>query len=112
MDPKDAGEERFLTNFFTYWLTDTASSSIRLYFENARDPSAWAPKPNSGVPTGVAVFQDGDVAIRRYGEAGNNIVRWTEYPKGGHYAVMTVPQDWLGDVQAFFGDLRGGTAAP
>ena len=77
-----------------YWLTDTAASSIRLYYENAHDPGAWAPKANSGVPTAVAVFQDGDIAIRRYGEASNNIVRWTEYPHGGHYAAMTVPQDW------------------
>ena len=54
----------------------------------------------------VAVFQDGDIAIRRYGEASNNIVRWTEYPHGGHYAAMTVPQDWLKDVREFFSELR------
>ena len=109
MDPAEVGE-RFLTNFLIYWLTDTAASSIRLYYENAHDPAAWAPKANSGVPTAVAVFQDGDIAIRRYGEASNNIVRWTEYPHGGHYAVMTVPQDWLKDVREFFGQLRGKSA--
>jgi pimeloyl-ACP methyl ester carboxylesterase len=101
MDPEEVGE-RFLTNFLIYWLTDTAASSIRLYYENAHDPAAWAPKANSGVPTAVAVFQDGDIAIRRYGEASNNIVRWTEYPHGGHYAVMTVAQDWLKDVRESF----------
>ncbi len=106
MDPAEVGAERFLTNFLVYWFTGTASSSIRLYYENAHDPGAWAPKANSGVPTAVAVFQDGDVAIRRYGEASNNIVRWTEYPRGGHYAVLTVPADWLADVRAFFSDLR------
>ncbi|HXU04208.1 MAG TPA: epoxide hydrolase, partial [Polyangia bacterium] len=107
MDPQEVGD-RFLTNFLIYWLTDTAASSIRLYYENAHDPGAWAPKANSGVPTAVSVFQDGDIAIRRYGEASNNIVRWTEYPHGGHYAVMTVPQDWLADVREFFGGLRNG----
>jgi epoxide hydrolase len=106
MDPEEVGE-RFLTNFLLYWLTDTAASSIRLYYENAHDPAAWAPKANSGVPTAVAVFQDGDIAIRRYGEDGNNIVRWTEYAHGGHYAVMTVPQDWIKDVRESFGQLRG-----
>jgi len=105
MDPAEVGE-RFLTNFMIYWLTDTAASSIRLYYENAHDPGAWAPKANSGVPTAVAVFQDGDIAIRRYGEGSNNIVRWTEYPHGGHYAVMTVPQDWLRDVRESFRELR------
>jgi len=104
MDPNEVGE-RFVTNFMIYWLTGTAASSIRLYYENAHDPGAWAPKANSGVPTAVAVFQDGDIAIRRYGEASNNIVRWTEYPHGGHYAVMAAPKDWLDDVRAFFGEL-------
>jgi pimeloyl-ACP methyl ester carboxylesterase len=105
MDPAEVGE-RFLTNFLIYWLTDTAASSIRLYYENAHDPGAWAPKANSGVPTAVAVFQDGDIAIRRYGEGSNNIVRWTEYAHGGHYAVMTVPQDWVKDVRDSFREIR------
>ncbi len=105
MDPAEVGE-RFVTNFMIYWLTDTAASSIRLYYENAHDAGAWAPKANSGVPTAVAVFQDGDIAIRRYGEASNNIVRWSEYSHGGHYAVMTVPQDWIQDVREFFREFR------
>jgi pimeloyl-ACP methyl ester carboxylesterase len=107
MDPEEVGE-RFLANFLIYWLTDTAASSIRLYYENAHDPGAWAPKANSGVPTAVAVFQDGDIAIRKYGEDANNIVRWTEYPHGGHYAALTVPNVWLKDVREFFRGL--GTA--
>lgn len=104
MDPQEVGE-LFLTNFLIYWLTGTAASSIRLYYENAHDPGAWAPKANSGVPTAVAVFQDGDIAIRRYGEDSNTIVRWTEYPRGGHYAVIAAAADWLRDVREFFGEL-------
>jgi pimeloyl-ACP methyl ester carboxylesterase len=106
MDPEEVGEERFLTNFMIYWFTGTAPSSIRVYYENAHDPGAWAPKANSGVPTAVAVFQDGDIAIRKYGEDAHTIVRWTEYPHGGHYAVMTVPEDWRKDVREFFHGLR------
>lgn len=106
MDPAEVGE-RFLTNFMIYWLTGTAASSIRMYYENAHDPGAWAPKANSGVPTAVAVFQDGDIAIRRYGETSNNIVRWTEYPHGGHYAALTVPEVWRNDLREFFRELKG-----
>jgi pimeloyl-ACP methyl ester carboxylesterase len=105
MDPTEVGE-RFLTNFMIYWLTGTAASSIRIYYENAHDPSAWAPKANSGVPTAVAVFQDGDIAIRKYGEDSNNIARWTEYEHGGHYAALTVPDVWRNDVREFFRGLR------
>jgi pimeloyl-ACP methyl ester carboxylesterase len=99
-------KEAFLTNFMIYWFTNTAASSIRMYYEGAHDPNAWTPKENSGVPTAVAVFEEGDIAIRKYGEQGNDIVRWTEYEKGSHYAVLEVPEVWTNDVQEFFHDLR------
>lgn len=94
--------DRFLTNFMIYWFTGTAASSIRLYYENAHDPEAWSPKANSGVPTGVAVFGFDEVPIRRYGETSNTIVRWNEFDVGGHYAVLEVPEVWIGDVRGFF----------
>ena len=98
--------DKFLTNFMIYWFTGTAASSIRLYYENAHDPEAWSPKANSGVPTGVAVFGYDEVPIRRYGETSNTIVRWNEFDVGGHYAVLEVPDVWVGDVRGFFGDIR------
>lgn len=98
-------EDKFLLNFMIYWFTGTAASSIRMYYEAAHDPNAWAPKSNSGVPTGVAVFQDEDIAIRKYGQDTNNIVRWTEYPEGGHYAVMRAEKVWLKDVREFFASV-------
>jgi pimeloyl-ACP methyl ester carboxylesterase len=98
-------KEDFLTNFMVYWVTGTAASSIRFYYEGAHDPSAWAPKANSGVPTGVAVFQQADVALRSVGEQANTIVRWTEYEKGNHFAAMEVPETIIKDVREFFGEL-------
>ncbi|MAN76348.1 MAG: epoxide hydrolase [Rhizobiales bacterium] len=106
-DSPDAVEQdKFLTNVLIYWFTGTAASSIRLYYENAHDPEAWSPKPNSGVPTGVAIFGRDEVAIRRYGETGNTIVRWTELDTGGHFAAMEVPEVWAGEVAAFFSNLK------
>ena len=104
--PKAIDPDAFLTNVLVYWFTGTAASSLRLYYENAHDPNAWAPKANSGVPTGVAVFGFDEVPIRRYGEQSNTIVRWTEYDVGGHYAVLEVPDVWVGDVRGFFGELK------
>jgi epoxide hydrolase len=83
-----------------------AGSSIRLYYENAHDSGAWAPKANSGVPTAVAVFGHDEVPIRRFGEAANTIVRWTELERGGHFASLEVPELWTADVQSFFASLR------
>jgi epoxide hydrolase len=104
--PKAIDPDKFLTNVLVYWFTGTAASSIRLYYENAHDPEAWSPKPNSGVPTAVAVFARDEVAIRRFGETGNTIVRWTELDSGGHFAAMEVPAVWAKDVAAFFTGLK------
>ena len=60
--PNAIDQDKFLTNVLVYWFSGTAASSIRLYYENAHDPEAWSPKPNSGVPTGVAVFFRDEVA--------------------------------------------------
>jgi pimeloyl-ACP methyl ester carboxylesterase len=97
--------DAFLTNFLVYRFTGTAASTIMIYYENAHDPHAWAPKANSGVPTGIAVFGFDEVPIRRYGEQGNTIVRWTEFDVGGHYAVLEVPEVWTGDLRAFFAEI-------
>ena len=103
--PDAVAQDKFLTNILVYWFTGTAASSIRLYYENAHDPEAWSPKANSGVPTGVAVYTGADVAIRRYAEGGNAIVRWTELDQGGHFAAMEVPEIWASEVAAFFSQL-------
>lgn len=95
----------FLTNFVIYWVSGTAASSVRMYYEAAHDHAAWAPKANSGVPTAVAVFGFDEVPIRRYGEASNTIVSWTEFDVGGHYAVLEVPDVWTKSVKDFFSSL-------
>ena len=105
--PEAVDRDALLTNFMIYWLTGTAASSVRLYFENSHDPTAWAPKANSGVPTAVAVFKNDEVPIRWVGERANTIVRWTELEtvEAGHYAVLQAPRVWVDDVRSFFGGL-------
>lgn len=105
--PDAIDKDKFLTNALVYWFTGTAASSIRLYYENAHDPEAWSPKANSGVPTGVAVYARDEVPIRRFGEASNTIVRWTEMESGGHFAALEVPDVWAREVRAFFAGLKG-----
>jgi hypothetical protein len=49
--------DQMLTNISVYWLTGTAGSSARLYFEAARS-RGWGPPVPSAAPTGVAVFPE------------------------------------------------------
>ena len=105
--PEDAVDrDHILTNVSMYWFTSTAGSSANRYYESAHDPSAWTPKERSPVPTGVAVFTSSDVAIRRFAERDNTIVHWSEFDRGGHFAAMEAPDLLVGDVRAFFHDLR------
>ncbi len=85
-----------------YWLTNTSSSSARVYYEDMHS-ELWSPP--SQVPTGVAAFAE-DVAIRRYGEQANNIVHWSDFERGGHFAALEAPDLLVDDVRAFFGSLR------
>ncbi len=97
--------DQLLTNVTVYWLTRTAGSSARFYYEVAH--SGWGPPVPSAAPTGVAVFPR-EIAppIRRFAELSNNIVHWTEFDRGGHFAAMEVPDLLIGDVREFFRPLR------
>jgi len=98
------GRDHILTNVMLYWLTGTAGSSARLYYEAAHS-GTWGPRELSGVPTGVAVFPR-DTAVRRFAERAHTIVQWSEFDRGGHFAAMEAPDLLIGDIQTFFGALR------
>ncbi|MBE1586279.1 epoxide hydrolase family protein [Nonomuraea angiospora] len=102
--PEDAVDrDLLLTNVSVYWLTGTATSSARLYKEGR---AAWGrPAERSEVPAGVAVFP-GDFGVRSIAERDNNVVHWSEFERGGHFAAMEVPQLLVEDVRTFFRGLR------
>jgi pimeloyl-ACP methyl ester carboxylesterase len=102
--PEDAVDrDVMLTNVSVYWLTGTATSSARLYFEGR---ASWGQQATrSEVPSGVAVFP-GDFGIRSIAERDDNVVHWSEFDRGGHFAAMEVPDLLVGDVRTFFRGLR------
>lgn len=96
-----------LTDVSVYWFTGTANSSARLYYEFAHSGSSWGKIESSSVPTGVAVFPR-EIAppIRRFAERSNNILQWTEFDRGGHFAAMEQPELLVEDVRSFFRRVR------
>ncbi len=102
--PEDAVDrDLMLTNVMLYWLTGTAGSSARIYKEGT---DSWgAPAEPVPVPTGVAVFP-GDISIRRLAEREHEVVHWSEFERGGHFAAMEAPDLFVGDVRDFFRGLR------
>ena len=103
--PEDSVDrDHMLTNVMLYWLTATAGSSASIYYEGAH-AGDWGAPERSTVPTGVAVFAE-DISIRRYAERDNNIVHWTDFDRGGHFAAMEAPDLLVGDMREFFRGLR------
>ncbi|MFX3631704.1 MAG: epoxide hydrolase family protein [Candidatus Pristimantibacillus sp.] len=102
--PQDAVDlDLLLTDVTLYWLTGTAGSSARIYKEEAK---SWGmPAQRSTVPTGVAVFPN-DISIRRIVEREHNVVHWSEFNRGGHFAAMEAPDLLANDIRKFFGRLR------
>jgi pimeloyl-ACP methyl ester carboxylesterase len=102
--PEDAvARDDILTDVSIYWFTGTAGSSANIYYESMHSGD-W-PTP-SRVPTGVAVFAE-DIAIRRYAEQLNNIVHWSDFDGGGHFAALEAPGPFADDIRAFFASLAG-----
>jgi epoxide hydrolase len=115
--PEDAiRRDRLLTNVMIYWLTATAGSSAALYLELAdmlpiADPPPGL-NPPSDVPLGVAVFpHDIFVPVRRFADRDfTNIIQWSEFDRGGHFAAMEEPDLFAADLRSFSRALE--TAAP
>ena len=99
-------KDELLTNITLYWVTQTITSSSRLYYESRNTPST----RRAGyidVPTGAAIFpKEISFTPRKWAEARYNIVRWTLMPRGGHFAALEEPELLLDDVRAFFRGLR------
>lgn len=93
-----------LTNITIHWLCQTAGSSIRLYYEDAK---AEPPTGPTTVPIGLAGFANDFQSIRRFAERDHkNIVQWHTYDVGGHYAAHQVPEVFAQDVREFFSRLQ------
>jgi epoxide hydrolase len=94
-----------LTNVMIYWLTNTAASSARFYYENAH--AQHVPTGPTTVPLGLANFADVHQAIRLFAERDhNNIVSWNVYDRGNHFATQTAPDLLINDIRTFFQKLR------
>ncbi len=98
-------KDELLTNIMIYWVTQTAASSARIYYESRHAAPAAARRVEA--PTACADFPKEVIwSPRRWLEPRFNITRWTEMPRGGHFAAFEQPALLVDDVRAFFRDLR------
>lgn len=97
--------EDVLDNVTLYWLTRTAVSSARLYWENKL--AFFAPK-NVTIPVAVSVFPDEIYAApRSWAErAFPNLIHFNRLPKGGHFAAWEQPEAFCAELRTAFRRLR------
>jgi len=100
-------KDELLTNITLYWVTQTAASSARIYYESRHAAADPAGPRRIEVPTACADFPKEIIwAPRRWLERRYNITRWTVMPKGGHFAAFEQPALLVDDVRAFFRTVR------
>jgi pimeloyl-ACP methyl ester carboxylesterase len=94
-----------LDNVTLYWLTNTAVSSARLYWESHL--AFFAPKGVT-IPTAVSVFPDEIYAAPKSwaAQAYPNLIHYHRLPKGGHFAAWEQPQTFSEELRASFRSLR------
>jgi pimeloyl-ACP methyl ester carboxylesterase len=95
-----------LDDITLYWLTNTATASARLYWENNANNNFIA--VDVSLPTAVTVFP-GEIyrAPRSWcEEAYRNLIYWHEAEKGGHFAAWEQPKIFAAELRAAFRPLR------
>jgi len=97
-------EDELLTNIMIYWVTNTAASSSRIYYENTH---SLPPVGRIDVPTAVALFP-ADVLLppKTWAEQNINVTRWTAMLRGGHFTAMEEPEILAEDIRSFFRQFR------
>jgi epoxide hydrolase len=94
-----------LTNVMIYWLTNTAASAARFYYEDSHAEDV--PTEPTTVPLGLANFANDFQSIRPFAERDHkNIVQWSEFDRGDHHAPQTAPEMLIADVRKFFRRFR------
>ncbi len=96
--------DEMLDNITLYWLTATAASSARIYWQSMRTFKEHAVE----VPVGFSQFpRDIHQTSRRWvQERYPTLVHYNELPKGGHFAAWEQPELFVNEVRASFRHSR------
>jgi microsomal epoxide hydrolase len=107
-------KDELLTNIMIYWVTRSIGTAFRPYVDvTAAGVLTWMKEAfrqwigSDDVPAAFAQFpKDISHPPREWAERFFNVQRWTEMPRGGHFAAMEEPDLRVEDLRAFFRPLR------
>ena len=107
-DPESAlTRDEMLDNITIYWLTDTAASSARIYWENPLDSHSGGAVD---LPVGASIFpRDIFRAPKTWAEQTySRLIYWNELDRGGHFAAFEQPELFTRELRSCFRLLRSG----
>ena len=102
-------KNRLLTNVMVYLVTRTFNTASWIYYGHRKSGDGALPAGGRvEAPVGVAAFPAEFIPWppRSYAERAYNIVRWTDMPRGGHFAALEEPGLLMDDIRAFARPLR------
>jgi pimeloyl-ACP methyl ester carboxylesterase len=100
-------KDELLTNVMIYWVTQSITSSTRLYCETMRQGRFGPAGEKIAVPTGGAIFaKEIYKAPRKWAEAAFDLRHWSVFDTGGHFAALEEPKLLVEDIRAFFRMVR------
>jgi epoxide hydrolase len=105
-DPAEAiSIDHMLDDITLYWLTDTAASSARVYFESFAKDFARMP---IDLPVAVSIFKgDFFTPPKVWGDQTySKLFYWNEVPKGGHFAALEQPELFVAELRKSFAQVR------
>jgi len=97
--------DHMLDDITLYWLTDTAASSARLYYESFAKDFARMPLD---LPVAVSIFKgDFFAPPKTWGDQTySKLFYWNEVSKGGHFAALEQPELFVAELRKSFAQLR------
>jgi pimeloyl-ACP methyl ester carboxylesterase len=110
--PEGLTRDDVLDNVTLYWLTNTAISSARLYWDNAHNPTGGFFDPRGiKIPVAVSAYPDELYqAPRNWAEkAYPKLIYYNKLPKGGHFAAWEQPAFFVSEMRESFRPLRKAT---
>jgi microsomal epoxide hydrolase len=105
---KRFGWDVILDNVMLYWVTGAINSSFWPYYARRHAPWPITDKRPVTAPSAYASFPREILHPPRawVSRVYTDLRRWTEMPRGGHFAALEEPQALAEDVRAFFRTLR------
>lgn len=101
-------KDELLANISLYWFTASIGSSFWPYYARMHGPWPVPEGQTVDVPTGYSAFPHEIVRPPRSlaQRTFTNIQRWSEMPRGGHFAALEQPEALAEEIRAFFRPLR------